>query len=309
MIYNKKLSVIVPIMNEQGNIVSLYNRLESVLSNIINFEIIFVDDGSTDQTLGEIKKIGLINSNVKYLSFSRNFGHQNALRAGLDFANGDCIVSLDGDLQHPPELIPEMLKAWQDGNDIIYTIREDSKDSSFFKRKTSSLFYNLINYLSDVSIDEGSADYRLIDRKVLEVLVTIKENPIFYRGITKWIGFKQHSISYIPEARQWGKTKYSVKKMFSFAIFGITSFSIKPLRFSIIFGFLFAMFAFLYGLYAVFIKFYTSSAIPGWTSLLILVSLIGGIQLIMIGVLGEYLGKLFIESKNRPSYIIKEKNI
>jgi len=309
MQYNQTLSIIVPIMNEQGNIKPLFKRIISALSGIIPFELIFVDDGSTDDTLREIKKLVKIQDNVKYLSFSRNFGHQNALRAGLDFATGDAVVSLDGDLQHPPELIPKMIEKWQEGYEIVYTIREDSEDTSFFKKKTSSGFYKLINYLSDVEIDEGSADFRLIDKKVLKILKDINENPIFYRGITKWIGFKQYALPYKVEKRQWGDTKYSVKKMFNFAILGITSFSIKPLRLSIMFGLLFTFLAFIYAIYAIWLKLFTDDTITGWTSMIILISLIGGIQLFLLGIMGEYLGKLFMESKNRPAYIVKEKNI
>ena len=306
---NKTLTLVVPIMNEQGNIITLFNRIVASLENIISFDLIFVDDGSTDDTLAEIKKLTKQYSNVKFLSFSRNFGHQNALRAGLDFATGDAVVSLDGDLQHPPEVIPQLIEKWQEGYEIVYTLREDDEDTSFFKKKTSSLFYKLINYLSDVDIDEGSADFRLVDKKVLEVLKDIRENPVFYRGITKWIGFKQFALPYKVEKRQWGTTKYSVKKMFSFAILGITSFSVKPLRLSMLFGLFFTFLAFIYAIYAIWIKLFTNDAIAGWTSLIILISFIGGIQLILLGVLGEYLGKLFMESKNRPAYIIKEKNI
>jgi len=305
----KLLSIIVPIMNEQGNIRQLYSRICNVLEKKIDFELIFVDDGSTDNTLNEIKELVKNDKRVKFISFSRNFGHQNALKAGLDFASGDAAVSLDGDLQHPPELIPKMIKKWQEGYDIVYTIREDNGNTSFFKKKTSALFYKIINYLSDVTLDEGSADFRLINRKVLEVLKQIKETPVFYRGITKWIGFKQFAIPYEPEKRLWGETKYSVKKMFNFAVFGITSFSVKPLRISILFGMFFTILAFLYSLYALYEKLFTNNTIEGWTSILIMISFIGGVQLVLIGVMGEYIGKLFMESKNRPTYIINEKNL
>ncbi len=309
MRYSQKLSIIVPIMNEQGNILTLFKRITAALDNIILFDLIFVDDGSTDGTLKEIKKLAQKDKRVKYLSFSRNFGHQNALRAGLDFATGDAVVSLDGDLQHPPEIIPQLIEKWQEGYEIVYTLREDDADTSFFKKKTSAGFYRLINYLSDVDIDEGSADFRLVDKKVLEVLKNIQENPVFYRGITKWVGFNQYALPYKVEKRQWGETKYSVKKMFNFAILGITSFSVKPLRLSILFGLFFTFLAFIYAFYAIYIKLFTNDAIAGWTSMIILISFIGGIQLILLGIMGEYLGKLFMESKNRPAYIVKEKNI
>lgn len=306
---NYLLSVVVPIMNEEGNIGNLIERVAQSLVNVPDYELIFVNDGSTDQTLNVIKEFSGKNRKIKYISFSRNFGHQSALRAGIDFAGGDCIVSMDGDLQHPPELIPDMIHKWREGYDIVYTIRKDTAETGLFKRVTSSFFYKLINSLSDVEIDPGSADFRLIDRSVADALKGFKENPVFYRGLVRWLGFKQYALEYVPEKRFWGTTKYSLRKMLKFAITGITSFSIKPLHFSTILGTLMAIVSFLYGMYAVAMKVFTDQTIPGWTSLLIVVALIGGIQLLMIGVLGEYLGKLFIESKQRPPYLIRETNM
>ncbi|MCD4725093.1 MAG: glycosyltransferase family 2 protein [Bacteroidales bacterium] len=300
------ISIVVPIMNEEGNISSLIERISMVICNEKKYEIIFVDDGSTDKTLEVIKQFHRSDPRIKYLSFSRNFGHQNALRAGLDFAKGDCIISMDGDLQHPPELIPQMIKKWQEGYDIVYTLRKNNEEISYFKRKTSVLFYYLMNRLSHVEIEQGSADFRLIDRRVVDVIRSFQENPIFYRGMIRWLGFRQYALEYIPEKRVWGKTKYSFLKMFKFAMIGITSFSIRPLHISTILGLIIAVVSILYGIYAIFMKLFTSYTIQGWTSLLIVVAFIGGIQLLMIGILGEYLGKLFIEQKRRPPYIIKE---
>ena len=302
------ISIVVPIMNEEGNISSLIERISMVICNEKKYEIIFVDDGSTDKTLEVIKQFHRSDPRIKYLSFSRNFGHQNALRAGLDFAKGDCIFSMDGDLQHPPELIPQMIKKWQEGYDVVYTLRKNNEEISYFKRKTSVLFYYLMNRLSHVEIEQGSADFRLIDRRVVDVIRSFQENPIFYRGMIRWLGFRQYALEYIPEKRVWGKTKYSFLKMFKFAMIGITSFSIRPLHISTILGLIIAVVSILYGIYAIFMKLFTSYTIQGWTSLLIVVAFIGGIQLLMIGILGEYLGKLFIEQKRRPPYIIKEKS-
>ena len=306
MVDNKLVSIVVPIYNEAGNISLLIERVSLISVENHTFEIIFVNDGSSDDTLLELKKYAALRSDIKYISFSRNFGHQNALRAGLDYANGDAVISMDGDLQHPPELIPELLENWHKGYDLVYTLRKDNEETGFFKRATSNFFYNLINNLSDVQIDKGSADFRLLDKKIVAVLRNFQENPIFYRGMVNWIGFKQIGIEYVPDKRHWGTTKYSFSKMLKFALFGITSFSIKPLHLSTFIGVFIASLSFLYGMYAVCIKMFTNEAIPGWTSILIVVSFLGGIQLIMIGVLGEYLGKLFIESKKRPSYIINE---
>lgn len=304
-----KLSIVVPIMNEEGNIKNLISRLEIALEKYSDYEIIFVDDGSSDGTLNVIKKEAVKNNKIKFLSFSRNFGHQNALRAGLDFAGGDCVISMDGDLQHPPELIPELVKKWQEGFEIVYTLRKDDPSISVFKRKTASVFYGIMNRFSEIKIDHGAADFRLLDRKVVEVIKTIREDNLFMRGMISWLGFKQIGIEYMPEKRNWGKTKYTFKKMFKFALSGITSFSTKPLHISTIFGYVIAGFAFLYGVYAILIKIFTNQAISGWASVLVGVLFIGGVQMIMIGILGEYLGKLFMETKKRPNYIIREKNL
>lgn len=304
-----KISVIVPIMNEEGNIEMLIKKINKALENYLNWEAIFVDDGSKDKTLDVIKDYALSRDKIKYISFSRNFGHQNALRAGFDFADGDCAICMDGDMQHPPELIPEMIKKWQEGYDIVYTIRLDDPKTSFLKRKTANIFYGLMNKFSDIKIDQGAADFRLVDRKVVEVIKTIREENLFMRGMISWLGFKQYGIKYNPEERHWGKTKYTFKKMVKFAIAGITSFSIKPLHISTILGYIIALASFAYALYAIGVKLFTNNTVSGWTSVLVAVLFIGGMQLIAVGILGEYIGKLFMESKKRPSYIIKEKNL
>ena len=303
---NILVSIVVPLYNESGNIRLFIDRLNKITIDNHIFEVIFVNDGSTDNTLIELRKNVKRQLNVKFISFSRNFGHQNALKAGLDYAEGDAVISMDGDLQHPPELIPELIENWHNGFDIVYTLRKDNEKIGMFKRITSNLFYTLMNKLSDVRIEKGSADFRLLDKKVVEVLKGIKENPIFYRGMVDWVGFKKIGVEYLLESRSWGETNYSLSKMLKLALFGITSFSIKPLRLSIFIGTFVAVISFLYGLYAFWIKTFTDESIEGWTSTLIVISFIGGIQLMMIGVVGEYLGKLFIEAKNRPPYIISE---
>jgi dolichol-phosphate mannosyltransferase len=303
------ISIVIPSYNESGNIEGITSKLLHELQQEENFEIIFVDDGSTDGTLKEIKKVMGISKSVKFISLSRNFGHQRALKAGLDHARGDCVIMMDADLQHPPEMVPVLIEKWRQGNDVVYTIRKDSADVNYFKRLTSKYFYRFINSLSDVQIPSGAADFRLIDRKVLEQLVNVKEHWLFIRGIISWIGFRQIGIEYTVQARHSGKSKYTIRKMFSFAIQGLTSFSILPLRLSIILGIFFSLFAFLYGIYALYMKFFTDAVIKGWTSILISVLLLGGIQLVCLGVIGEYLGKMFIETKRRPSYIVREKSL
>ena len=303
---NNIISIIIPAYNEEKNIYLIYSRLEELLRNYLDYEIIFIDDGSTDNTLNHIKDIRQSNARVHYLVFSRNFGHQNALKAGFDFSRGNCVISLDADLQHPPELIVEMIDKWKQGFDIVYTIREDDKRSSLLKRVTSGLFYKIINLLSDLNVKKGAADFRLLDRKVVDVLKKFNEHFLFYRGLVSWLGFKKYAIKYAPNERFGGKSKYSLKRMISFALNGITSFSIRPLRVSIFLGLFLSIISFCYGFYAVFMKLFTNRAISGWASVLTSVLFIGGMQFMFLGILGEYLGKLFIESKKRPNYIIKD---
>ena len=303
------ISVVIPIMNEQGNLPFLVDRLNQVFEESWQYEVLFIDDGSTDSTLEYIKDLNEKDKKFNFISFSRNFGHQVALRAGLDHANGDCVISMDGDLQHPPELIPDMINKWRDGNDIVYSIRKDDQSNNRFKRITSATFYWMMNRLSDVKFKKGTADFRLLDKSIISVLRNFDENPLFLRGIINWIGFKQCAIEYIPEERYWGESKYPISKMYRLALTGITSFSIKPLQISSILGTIIASISFFYGLYAIILKLFTSRAIPGWTSTLLLTAFLGGIQLLMIGIIGEYLGKLFIESKRRPPYLIREKSI
>lgn len=305
---NFKVSVVVPILNEEGNIKILIEKLINILEKYSDYELLFIDDGSMDNTLVAIKAQKKINNKIHYLSFSRNFGHQNALRAGFDYAKGDCVILMDGDMQHPPELIPKLIEKWQGGCDIVYTIRKDDPKSSYLKRKTADIFYDIMNRFSDIKIDKGAADFRLVDRSVVEIIKTLKESNLFMRGMISWLGFKQYGIEYMQEKRHWGETKYTLKKMLKLAITGITSFSVKPLHISTMFGYVLATFAFIYGIYAIIIRLFTNNAISGWTSVLAGVLFIGGIQMIMIGILGEYIGKLFIESKKRPNYIIKEKS-
>ena len=304
-----KVSVIVPVFNEEGCIPALSERLLTVLKKYSDYEVLFIDDGSRDNTLDSLKNLHSSSQKVNYISFSRNFGHQNALRAGTKFADGDCIISLDGDLQHPPEMIPDLIKKWEEEYDIVYTIRKDMQKLSFFKRVTSKIFYKIMNAISDINFEFGEADFRLIDRKAADELNNLNEDAIFFRGIVKWLGFNQIGIEYTPEKRIWGSTQYSRKKMFGLAISGITGFSVKPLRISTMIGIIIAILSLIYGVYALYVRIFTENAIEGWTSVFFMVAFIGGIQLIMIGILGEYLGRTFMETKKRPHYIIRETSL
>jgi dolichol-phosphate mannosyltransferase len=306
-----ELSVVIPTCNEEGNIFAMYERLVAVMAqcSCSKFEFIFVDDGSSDASLSRIQELRANDSRVKFIQLSRNFGHQNALKAGLDHAQGAGVISMDADLQHPPELIPTLVEKWKAGFEVVYTIRKDDQKVPLLKKWTSKGFYKITNKLAEIPIEEGTADFRLLDRKVVEALKKFTESHLFLRGIIPSLGFKQIGIPYVPHARVSGTTKYSFSKMLRFALNGITSSSAKPLYFSIYVGLFFAALAFLYGIYAIYIAAFTHEAITGWTSIIASILFIGGIQLIMIGIVGIYLGKLFIQSKNRPLYLITEKEL
>jgi dolichol-phosphate mannosyltransferase len=303
-----RVSVVSPSYNEETNVSILAEKLHFVLQNYPHYELIYVDDGSSDRTLEQLKELHSQDSRIKYISFSRNFGHQNALRAGLDRAQGDCVISIDADMQHPPELIPQMISRWQEGYDIVYTVRLDGKETSVFKRMTAGLFYFLINKFSNINIRSGAADYRLMDKSVVATLREYTEKFIFYRGVIATIGFNQTYLEYVPQKRMHGKSKYNFMKMLSLAADGITAFSTVPLRFSSIFGMIISFFAFAYTVYALLVRL-LGFTVPGWSSLTVGVFFLGGIQLIMIGILGEYLGKLFFEVKKRPNYIVKQSSL
>lgn len=305
-----KISVVVPVCNEEKNVADLAAAVLAQLAAAhAEPELIFIDDGSIDDTLAQIKQIAIEQKNIFYLSLSRNFGHQNALRAGLDIATGDAVVTMDGDMQHPPEMIPDMIAKWRNGIDIVCTVRRDSKTTSCFKRKTSALFYWLMNQMTGIRMHKGSADFRLLDRKAVDALKSIRENNIFYRGLVSWTGFRQCGIEYVPSARMHGRSKYSLRKMFRLALDGITAFSFLPLRLAAASGFFIAFLSFFYVLYALFIRLFTVQAVSGWVSLMAGVYFLGGVQLIFIGLCGEYIGRIFMEVKRRPHYLVAEEKL
>lgn len=310
-----RISVVIPVCNEEGNIGPLAAALEATLSPWPDHELLFVDDGSDDGSLEILKSLAFRNSTVRWISFSRNFGHQAALRAGLEASCGDCVVMMDGDFQHPPSLIPDMIAAWEEGFDVVTTHRLDApggrrggKDApaGFFKRAGSRLFYALVNSIGDVRIEPGAADFRLLSSGAKDALLSMKEQSLFLRGAVPWLGFSTKELPYVPAARKQGETKYTIGRMLALALDGITSFSIKPLRLTSIAGLLFSGLGFAYALYALSIRLFTDRTVEGWTSILISILIIGGIQLISLGIIGEYLGKLFMEAKGRPHYIIKD---
>jgi dolichol-phosphate mannosyltransferase len=304
-----KLSVVVPCFNEQESLLEMYGVLSKELSIYENAEVIFVDDGSKDATLAILKQLNRTDKRVQYISFSRNFGHQNALKAGLNASSGDCVVSLDADLQQPPALIHEMVKKWQEGYEIVYTIRTKTENSSWFKRTTSHLYYKIINWLSEVKIEDGAADFRLLDKKVVDVLREFNESFLFMRGVISYLGFKQYAIEYEAADRFAGTSKYTFVKMLRFAMTGITSFSIKPLKLSMLLGFVFAILSFLFGCQVFYEAVFTDKTVDGWATVVLSILLIGGINLIMLGIIGEYIGKMFLETKRRPNYIVRETSL
>jgi dolichol-phosphate mannosyltransferase len=307
----KLISVVIPAFNEEENIPVLAARLVDIFATLpaYDYELLFVDDGSSDKSLEVLQTLHQENNKINYLSFSRNFGHQNALKCGLYYAKGDCAISMDADMQHPPALLPSFIEKWEEGYEIVYTQREADKNLSFFKNKTSSLFYKIIDKLSDVTLEEGTADFRLLDKKVLNVINNLKENDLFIRGMIAWIGFKQFKIKYTPDKRFAGTTKYSFSKMLKLAVTGITAFSIKPLKVALLMGIAISIFAFIYAMYAVAMYFFTDETVPGWTSVLVSVLLIGGLQLMTLGIIGEYLGRLFMQAKYRPDFIVRESSV
>lgn len=299
-------SIIIPIFNEEGTINELSSRLIQTMKSLSDYyEIIFINDGSKDNSLKLIEKLSYQDCKIKIIDLSRNFGHEIAITAGLDYAKGEAIIIMDGDLQHPPEVIPELIKKWKNGYEIINTIRQDNKEISLFKKFSAILFYKLMINLTGIDISYAS-NFKLIDKKVLNSLKSIRERIRFLRGLIKWIGFKQEKVKYVAQKRYAGYSKYSIKKMIKLAIDGITSFTLIPLRIATYIGIIVSLISFIYGLYVLYIKLFTNYAVPGWTSLLGAVLFLGGIQLLTIGVMGEYIGRIYEETKQRPLYFIRK---
>jgi polyisoprenyl-phosphate glycosyltransferase len=303
----ESLSVVVPCFNEEKNIEVLYNELAPVLSALTeDYEIIFVDDGSRDDTFKIIRRISENDHNVEGISLSRNFGHQVAIMAGLQHCKGDIVVMMDADMQHPPEVITQLIEEYQKGFDIVNTRRIDAKDAGMFKKASSRFFYRLINFLSDVKIEPAAADFRLMTRKAVDAFLQLEEKDRFTRGLISWMGFKQSVVEYHASSRYAGKSKYTLSKMLRFGMDGITSFSSKPLRISFYAGLVIFFLGIVYAIYAI-IENINGKTIQGWTSLLVTVLIIGGFQLLSLGIIGEYIARIFNQTKARPLYFIKDK--
>ena len=307
----KKIDIVVPCYNESENIRPLYQAIKDVFTKELpayDFNLLLVNDGSKDSSLLILQQLAKEDERVKYLSFSRNFGHQLAVKAGLDHAFAPAVISMDADLQHPPTLIPTLIRKWEEGAQVVATLRTYPEEISKKKRKSSQQFYKLLNLLSDIEIKEGSADFRLLDQAVVEVIRHMRENEPFLRGMVPWVGFTQVYVPYTAQARYAGETKYTIKKMFQLALSGVTSFSVKPLYFAVFLGFFFSLLSVLYVPYVIY-SFLNGSEISGWASLIMTIVFFGGLQLIILGIIGVYIGKIFTQTKERPAYIIQEKHL
>ncbi|KAA5543954.1 glycosyltransferase family 2 protein [Adhaeribacter rhizoryzae] len=304
------ISVIIPVYNEASNILPLHSRLREVLVNLTgNYELIFVNDGSTDTSLSLIRELARQEPRVKYIDFSRNFGHQVAVSAGIDKAQGQAVIIMDGDLQDPPELIKDLYARWQAGYEVVYTKRRARNGESAAKKITARYFYRLLARITHISIPLDAGDFRIISRKVADALKQMPEKHKFIRGQISWIGFSQTYLEYDRPERAGGESSYTYRKMIRLALDAITSFSNLPLKIATISGFLVSGVAFLLMLYTLYSRFVIKDYVPGWSSLMLSVLFLGGVQLISIGIIGEYISRLSDNVRNRPLYIINDTNI
>lgn len=303
------VSVVVPVYNEEEVINETYKRLKNTLDSTgETYEVIFVNDGSRDKTFELARDICEKDSNFKLINFSRNFGHQIAITAGMDMTSGDAVVVIDADLQDPPEVIKEMIVKWREGFDVVYGQRIKRKGETFFKKLTAKLFYRFLAGMTDVKIPVDTGDFRLIDRKVCDALKNVPERNRYVRGLISWLGFKQTSVEFVREERFAGETKYPLKKMLKFAADAITSFSYKPLKLATVLGLIVSVFSFIYLIYVIIAKLFFSSAyVTGWASIIAVSLFFNGIVLIILGIVGEYIGRIYDEVKQRPLYVIRDK--
>jgi polyisoprenyl-phosphate glycosyltransferase len=303
-----RYSILVPAHNEEAVLAECHQRLKEVMDSTRDpYEIIFIDDGSRDRTGEMLRALAASDPNVKVIGFSRNFGHQIAISAGMDHATGAAVVVIDADLQDPPSVILEMIAKWKEGYDVVYGTRGERHGESAFKKATAFLFYRLLRSMTDVDIPPDVGDFRLIDRKVCDVMARIRERNRFVRGIISWIGFRQTAVRYVREKRFAGETKYPLSKMLRFAFDAIFGFSYRPLKLASYLGLLTSFAGFLYLAYVVYLKLFTSRTLQGWTSIIALNLVFNGIVLLILGIMGEYLGRIYDESKARPFYVVREK--
>ena len=301
------VSLVVPVFNEEAVIGAFYERASRAMASLdgLSYEIIFVDDGSRDGTYRQLVGFAAADPHVRVVKFSRNFGHQIAITAGIDHARGACVVIIDADLQDPPEVVGSMVQQWRQGYDVVYGVRSDRAGETRMKLATASAFYQLLGRLTNVQIPANVGDFRLISRRVVEQLKLLKEKDRFVRGLVSWVGFKQTGVSYHRDPRYAGETKYPFRRMIKFAFDGITSFSTLPLKFATWTGYVTAVLAVLYLFYVLVAKL-LGQTVQGWTTIMVAMLFIGSVQLICLGILGEYLGRVFNEVKPRPMYVVEE---
>lgn len=300
------ISVVAPVFNEAEIAQALVERLVRAVEPLGSYEVIVVDDGSTDDTWAVLSRAAAAHDGVRLVRLSRNFGHQVALTAGLDLARGDAVVTIDGDLQDPPEVIPELVARWRDGYDVVYGVRESRAGETRYKLWTARLFYRLMRWMSPVEVPEEAGNFRLLSRRAADALRAMPERARFLRGMSSWIGFRQVGVPYRRQARSTGETKYSTRKMLRFATDAVTSFSTAPLRVVSAVGFTMVAFCLVYLCYTIFVRLFTNNTVEGWTSVIVLLLLIGGVQLVSLGVIGQYIGRIFDEVKERPLYVISD---
>ncbi|MET0867795.1 MAG: glycosyltransferase family 2 protein [Pseudorhodoplanes sp.] len=301
------ISVVLPAHNEAGNVGPMAATLERLLRPLGRYEIVFVDDGSDDGTLSAIRMAAAANPAIRFLSFTRNFGHQEALRAGLRHARGRAVIVMDADFEHPPELIPQLVAAWREGAKVVATRREDGDVSlPAMKNFTSTLYYRLLDAIGDVSIEPGSADYMLLDRDVVDTINAFGDQDVFLRGTVRWFGYPTTTITFSRGARTYGESKYTFKRMIDLAVMGIAAHSVRPLRLAIWLSLGFAAVGLLLIIYSVASFFFVEGTVTGWTSLMATVALLGAAQLLVLGIIGEYVGRTLREARGRPTYIVGE---
>lgn len=309
---NKKLiTILIPAYNEEDVLELLYTRLNDILSTLnhkYNFELLFVNDGSTDNTLNILKELRKKDSQVCFLNLSRNYGKEVAMIAGLDYSKGDALIIIDADLQDPPELIPEMISYWEQGYDDVYAKRNSRKGETWLKKFTSKMYYKILQKVTKIEIQKDTGDFRLLDRRCVEALKQFRECQRYTKGLFSWIGYNKKEILYDRDPRAAGKTKWNYKKLVDLSIDGITSFTTAPLRLSTITGIIISFIAFIYMLVIIIKTLISGIDVPGYASTMVVILFIGGIQLIFLGIIGEYLGRAFYESKNRPIYFVDTYN-
>jgi len=302
------LSIVIPFLDEEAVIPELDRRLREMLGALgVTWEAVFVDDGSRDRSPALLRALAEVEPRYRVISLSRNFGHQIAVTAGLDHAEGEAVVVMDADLQDPPEVVAEMLSRWRDGYDVVYAVRERREGDGLFKRATAAIFYRLMRLMVGLDIPVDAGDFRLTSRRVVLAMRALRETHRFVRGFVVWVGFRQTAVRFVRAGRFAGSTKYPLRRMLRFAVDGITSFSIVPLRLSSFFSALSGLMALGIALWAVWVRFFVNGVVPGWTSILLAISLVSAAQFLMIGILGEYVGRIYEEVKRRPLYVVSEK--